>query len=119
MLLPLEYGFSVPWPQPITNLAPTGGGDQEGTFDRKKMWTFEFTPRTPYPVGGFQLSPTRFGMKKIDNVQFCGITPKAGEYKLLYDTTNSTLRIYNKFGDEIDSALSLLTMTHRIVVIGA
>lgn len=85
--------------------ARTDNGLTEDKWGKSKVMMKAVTITGTYATGGFTLSPSAFGLKKIHSAIFNERSPGTTAYLYYYDVTTSKVRMFDT-GTAADGALN-------------
>lgn len=90
---------------------------QPGVFDKlmhEKYVILNVTADNSYPTGGYAITPSRYGLTKLDMVFIDG----GNGYGVQYDYTNNKIMFYTTAGTETTNATNLSAITFNVMLIG-
>lgn len=92
--------------------------DSEDVFGKQRVVSFDITPDTSYPTGGYSFTAANLGWSELKGATVIGGNSTSGGYKLHYDTTNKKLMVFRQAGLTPAGTNGSSTVTGNAVVVG-
>lgn len=85
--------------------------DSEDVFGKQRVVSYDITPDTSYPTGGYAFTAANLGWSELKGMTVIGGNSASGGYKAHYDTVNKKIMVFRQAGLTPAGTLSKPTFT--------